>query len=66
MSEKESSLRALMEDRDVAPVATESLNELARQQPMIKTGSGGVTLVPQPSDDPRDPLVSGTSPPCAD
>ena len=66
MSEKESSLRALMEDRDVAPVATESLNELARQQPMIKTDSGGVTLVPQPSDDPRDPLVSGTSPPCAD
>jgi hypothetical protein len=66
MSEKESSLRSFVEDRDVVPVATESLNELGRQQPMIKTDSDGVTLVPQPSDDPRDPLVSGTFLPCAD
>jgi hypothetical protein len=38
------------------------MSEKESQQPMVKTDSAGVTLVPQPSDDPRDPLVSGPSP----
>ena len=35
---------------DIEELSTEKLN--------VKKSSQGVTLVPQPSDDPQDPLVS--------
>ena len=35
----------------------ESMDEGRHASGALKTGHNGVVLVPQPSDDPRDPLV---------